>query len=124
MSIKSFENPDTLIKMGDNLVMPDEQTVEGMFTGEIQQGYLEMSNVNTVSEMVNPVEEQPAPLIKMDFLNDRISKSETETVSSDNRRTPHLTALLQRASFHAFAKHFPADKQAKCTKQRTTGIQA
>lgn len=46
----------------------------------------DQQETQTVSEMVNPVEEQPAPLIKMDFLNDRISKSETETISSDNRR--------------------------------------
>lgn len=55
LSIKSFENPDTLLKMGDNFVKPDEQTVEKMFDGEVQQGYLEMSNVNTVTEMVNMI---------------------------------------------------------------------
>lgn len=55
LSIKSFENPETLSKMGDNFVMPNETSIVKNFEGEVQQGYLEMSNVNTVNEMVNMI---------------------------------------------------------------------
>jgi len=55
LAIRSFENPQTFSKMGDNFVKPDETAVMTEFTGEVQQGYLEMSNVNTVNEMVNMI---------------------------------------------------------------------
>lgn len=37
-------------------------------------------------ENITAYSEQPAPLIKMDLLNDRNSKNQTEEASSDNRR--------------------------------------
>lgn len=55
LAVKSFENPETLSKMGDNFVKANETTTMKDFEGEIQQGYLEMSNVNTVNEMVNMI---------------------------------------------------------------------
>lgn len=53
--IKSFENPKTLSKIGNNFMTASDESVEQNFKGEIQQGYLEMSNVNTVNEMVNMI---------------------------------------------------------------------
>jgi len=55
LKITSFENPETLTKMGDNLLAADTDSIKRNFNGEIQQGYLEMSNVNTVNEMVNMI---------------------------------------------------------------------
>lgn len=53
--ITSFDNPETLSKIGDNMLEASEESVEKEFNGEVQQGYLEMSNVNTVNEMVNMI---------------------------------------------------------------------
>ena len=55
MLISSFDNPETLNKIGDNMLEASPDSVSRAFDGEIQQGYLEMSNVNTVSEMVNMI---------------------------------------------------------------------
>jgi len=55
LKITSFENPETLTKLGDNLLAADTDSIQKTFDGEIQQGYLEMSNVNTVNEMVNMI---------------------------------------------------------------------
>lgn len=53
--ISSFDNPETLNKIGDNILEASPNSISREFDGEIQQGYLEMSNVNTVSEMVNMI---------------------------------------------------------------------
>ena len=53
--ISSFDNPETLNKIGDNMLEASPDSVSRAFDGEIQQGYLEMSNVNTVNEMVNMI---------------------------------------------------------------------
>lgn len=53
--ITSFENPETLNKIGNNLIEASNESVTRDFEGEVQQSYLEMSNVNTVSEMVNMI---------------------------------------------------------------------
>ena len=53
--ISSFDNPETLNKIGGNMLEASPNSVSREFDGEIQQGYLEMSNVNTVSEMVNMI---------------------------------------------------------------------
>lgn len=53
--ITSFENPESLSKIGNNLIEASNESVTRDFEGEIQQSYLEMSNVNTVSEMVNMI---------------------------------------------------------------------
>jgi len=55
LKITSFDNPETLTKIGNNLLASGEDSVERSFSGEVQQGYLEMSNVNTVNEMVNMI---------------------------------------------------------------------
>lgn len=53
--ITSFENPESLNKIGNNMIEASSESVEKEFEGEVQQSYLEMSNVNTVSEMVNMI---------------------------------------------------------------------
>lgn len=53
--VSSFDNPETLNKVGDNMLEASPNSVIKDFDGEIQQGYLEMSNVNTVNEMVNMI---------------------------------------------------------------------
>lgn len=55
LSIKSFENPQTLARVGNNLSRTTDDSKEREFQGEIQQAYLEMSNVNTVNEMVDMI---------------------------------------------------------------------
>lgn len=55
LSIKSFENPETLYKLGNNFIGKTDASKTKDFSGEIQQGYLEMSNVNTVTEMVDMI---------------------------------------------------------------------
>ncbi len=55
LKITAFDNPETLSKTGNNLLSSDTDSVEKNFEGGIQQGYLEMSNVNTVNEMVNMI---------------------------------------------------------------------
>lgn len=51
--VREFENTDTLRKHGDNLVERTDDTQEVEFSGDIQQGCLEESNVNPVKEMVD-----------------------------------------------------------------------
>lgn len=53
--ITSFENPESLNKIGNNMIEASNESVVRDFNGEVQQSYLEMSNVNTVSEMVNMI---------------------------------------------------------------------
>jgi flagellar basal-body rod protein FlgG len=53
--ITSFENPESLNKIGNNMIEASSESVEKEFEGEVQQSFLEMSNVNTVSEMVNMI---------------------------------------------------------------------
>lgn len=55
LKITAFDNAETLTKIGDNLLASDIDSVEKEFAGEIHQGFLEMSNVNTVNEMVNMI---------------------------------------------------------------------
>ena len=52
--ISEFENENALRKIGENLVEaagapPNE------FTGAVKQGYIEQSNVNAITEMVNMI---------------------------------------------------------------------
>ena len=51
----AFENPETLNKIGDNFMMASANSIKKDFEGEVQQGFLEMSNVNTVNEMINMI---------------------------------------------------------------------
>lgn len=53
--IREFENTDTLRKRGDNLVERTDETQETEFSGSVQQGYQEESNVNPVKEMVDMI---------------------------------------------------------------------
>lgn len=53
--ITSFDNPETLSKIGNNMLEASDDSIVKEFSGEVQQGYLEMSNVNTVNEMVNMI---------------------------------------------------------------------
>ncbi|MCL2146290.1 MAG: flagellar hook-basal body protein [Synergistaceae bacterium] len=53
--ITSFEDPHTLRKTGDNLYYATEQSVEREFDGVLRQFYLEHSNVNPVTEMVDMI---------------------------------------------------------------------
>ena len=55
LKITSFENPETLTKLGNNLLSADMDSIVKDFEGEVNQNYLEMSNVNTVNEMVNMI---------------------------------------------------------------------
>ena len=55
VKITSFNDPETLLKLGNNFLAATDASEERPFEGEIQQGYLEMSNVNTVTEMVNMI---------------------------------------------------------------------
>ena len=73
-------------KKAETIAEPTPSEQEKQVKPEVQKEKINQVEVKKVEVKENKVEEQPAPLIKMDFLNDRISKSETETVSSDNRR--------------------------------------
>lgn len=53
--ITSFDDTEALSKVGNNMLKASDDAVSKAFDGEIQQGYLEMSNVNTVNEMVNMI---------------------------------------------------------------------
>ncbi|MCL2741961.1 MAG: flagellar hook-basal body protein [Oscillospiraceae bacterium] len=51
--IVEFTNPSTLRKVGDNLFDITEGTNAAAFTGRVDQGYIERSNVTVVREMVD-----------------------------------------------------------------------
>ena len=51
----NFSNPDSLRKAGDNLYDRIEESEESPFNGVIAQGYIEMSNANSVQEMVEMI---------------------------------------------------------------------
>lgn len=53
IKVTDFENYDYLEKYGENYFQPLEGAKEITANAEINSGYLEMSNVQTVSEMVN-----------------------------------------------------------------------
>lgn len=53
--IKNFENTETLRKLGNNLIETTDETVEREFDGQVEQGYLEQSNVDIISEMVEMI---------------------------------------------------------------------
>lgn len=53
--IRSFTDPLTLRKIGDNLLDRTVETQEKTFDGVILQGSLERSNVNVIKEMVNMI---------------------------------------------------------------------
>jgi len=53
--ITSFESPHTLRKVGGNYLTTTDASVVREFDGVLRQGYLEQSNVNVVSEMVDMI---------------------------------------------------------------------
>jgi flagellar basal-body rod protein FlgF len=53
--IREFADPSTLRKYGNNLVSRTAETVEQEFSGTIQQGFLEQSNVDIVREMIDMI---------------------------------------------------------------------
>ena len=56
LQLADFEDYDYLEKYGNNYYQPVEGAKMADATGRIHQGYLEMSNVQTVSEMVHMIE--------------------------------------------------------------------
>ena len=55
LKVVTFTNPETLRKVGNNLMSTTAQSTQAPFTGEIKQGYIEQSNVNVVKEMVDMI---------------------------------------------------------------------
>jgi flagellar basal-body rod protein FlgF len=53
--IKEFTDTSTLRKFGSDLVQRTNDTKEQNFSGTVQQGFLEQSNVNIVREMVDMI---------------------------------------------------------------------
>ena len=55
LRILEFDNPESLKKVGDNLLERTDGTTEKNFEGQVIQGFLETSNVNVVREMVDMI---------------------------------------------------------------------
>ena len=55
LQITSFEDPHTLRKVGGNYLAATGDSVMIEFDGVLRQGYVEQSNVNVVSEMVDMI---------------------------------------------------------------------
>lgn len=55
LKIVDFENVDSLRKIGDNLYKATDSTQVKAFSGTVNQGFIESSNVNSVQEMVNMI---------------------------------------------------------------------
>lgn len=56
LSIRSFENPQSLERLGSSYLGMTENSTYKNFEGEVKQSFLEASNVNTVNEMVDMIE--------------------------------------------------------------------
>jgi flagellar basal-body rod protein FlgG len=55
LKLTDFEDYNYLEMFGENLYLPKDGAVETDATGYVNQGYLEMSNVQVVSEMVDMI---------------------------------------------------------------------
>lgn len=55
LKIAHIDNPETLRKFGENLLTVSDETTQGTFTGGVLQGSVEMSNVESVREMVEMI---------------------------------------------------------------------
>lgn len=55
LALTDFEDYDYLKKFGDNMYEPVEGATEKACTATVEQGYIEQSNVNVVSEMVSMI---------------------------------------------------------------------
>jgi flagellar basal-body rod protein FlgF len=53
--ITQFQDSKTLVKYGNNLLTATQNAVQVEFSGQIQQGFIEKSNVSTVKEMVDMI---------------------------------------------------------------------
>lgn len=79
LSIKSFENPQTLSSVGGTFWTANDYSTMREFQGEIQQNYLETSNVNTVEEMVNMIE-----VTRAYEANQKVLQANDELLSQSN----------------------------------------
>lgn len=55
LQVTNFQDTRQLRKMGDNLVSATAQAKKIAFNGDVEQGMIENSNVNTIKEMVNMI---------------------------------------------------------------------
>jgi flagellar basal-body rod protein FlgG len=55
IKLVNIDNKDTLRKVGNNIYSSTEDTTTKEFTGKIEQGFLEASNVNSVEEMIEMI---------------------------------------------------------------------
>lgn len=55
IKIVTFSNPESLRKVGNNLVNVTGESAQVPFTGTVEQGFIEQSNVNVVKEMVDMI---------------------------------------------------------------------
>ncbi len=55
LQIVDFEDLTTLRKQGSNLFQTTEDSVEKAFEGTIEQGFLESSNTNSITEMIDMI---------------------------------------------------------------------
>jgi len=79
LNVKAFENPQTLLNVGGTYWKAEEITAEKEFVGEVQQNYLEASNVNTVEEMVNMIE-----VTRAYEANQKVLQANDELLSQSN----------------------------------------
>ena len=55
LKIRKIDNPETLRKFGMNLLSTTQESTDGTFSGEVVQGFVERSNVDSVKEMVDMI---------------------------------------------------------------------
>ena len=55
LKIRKINNPETLRKYGENLLTITQESTDGAFGGEVVQGFVERSNVDSVKEMVDMI---------------------------------------------------------------------
>lgn len=79
LSLVSFENPQTLSSVGGTFWSANEFSTLRDFEGEVQQNYLEASNVNTVEEMVNMIE-----VTRAYEANQKVLQANDELLSQSN----------------------------------------
>ena len=79
LAIKAFENPQTLLSVGGTFWSASEFSNFKAFEGEVQQNYLETSNVNTVEEMVNMIE-----VTRAYEANQKVLQANDELLSKSN----------------------------------------
>lgn len=75
LKLVDIENKESLRKYGDNLYDTIDESNVIPFTGRVMQGYLEMSNINSVEEMVKMIS-----LSRAYEANQRVLKASDETL--------------------------------------------